>query len=147
MSATVVQFVVPGEPHGKGRARISKVGAHARMFTPAKTAAYEKLVAWAGKQAMGSASPLNGPLWLSIEAVHGVPASWSKKRRQRALDGFECPTVKPDFDNIAKTIGDGGNGVVWTDDKQIVMAVIEKRYGPEPQVIVRVRELMPDGVA
>ncbi|HFX1196683.1 TPA: RusA family crossover junction endodeoxyribonuclease, partial [Pseudomonas aeruginosa] len=29
-----VMFTVPGEPVGKGRPRIGRVGAHARMFTP-----------------------------------------------------------------------------------------------------------------
>lgn len=40
-----VMFTVPGEPVGKGRPRIGRVGAHARMFTPAKTANYEGLIA------------------------------------------------------------------------------------------------------
>ncbi|MBG4145971.1 RusA family crossover junction endodeoxyribonuclease, partial [Pseudomonas aeruginosa] len=47
-----VLFTVPGEPVGKGRPRIGRVGAHARMFTPAKTAAYEGLVAMAAQEAL-----------------------------------------------------------------------------------------------
>ncbi|HBP6366832.1 TPA: RusA family crossover junction endodeoxyribonuclease, partial [Pseudomonas aeruginosa] len=47
-----VMFTVPGEPVGKGRPRIGRVGAHARMFTPAKTANYEGLIAHSGQQAM-----------------------------------------------------------------------------------------------
>ncbi|WP_049288852.1 RusA family crossover junction endodeoxyribonuclease, partial [Pseudomonas aeruginosa] len=46
-----VMFTVPGEPVGKGRPRIGRVGAHARMFTPAKTANYEGLIAHSGQQA------------------------------------------------------------------------------------------------
>ena len=30
-----IHFHIPGQPAGKGRPRIGKVGAHARMFTPA----------------------------------------------------------------------------------------------------------------
>lgn len=142
---TIIHFTVPGEPQGKGRARIGRVGAHARMFTPAKTVAYEGLVALAGKQAMGSASPLIGPLWLSIRAVHTVPASWPKKRRQEALNGFVQPTVKPDIDNIAKAVADGGNGVLWVDDKQIVSLSVSKMYGPAPEVVVTVREVVVVG--
>ena len=44
---TNVAFVVPGEPQGKGRARVGKINGHARMFTPAKTVAYEGLIALA----------------------------------------------------------------------------------------------------
>jgi Holliday junction resolvase RusA-like endonuclease len=51
------------------------------------------------------------------------------------------PTVKPDIDNIAKAIADGGNGVVWADDKQIVRLTTLKRYGETPCVRVRVSAL------
>ena len=47
-----IVFTVPGEPQGKGRPRIGRVGQHARMFTPAKTVAYEGLVALAAQEAM-----------------------------------------------------------------------------------------------
>lgn len=135
---TNVAFTVPGEPQGKGRPRIGRVGAHARMFTPAKTAAYEGLVALAAQTAMGPASPFPGPLAVEIDAVHTVPASWSKKRRSEALAGLQHPVVKPDIDNIAKAIADGGNGVAWVDDRQIVRLVVSRRYGETPGVHVRV---------
>jgi Holliday junction resolvase RusA-like endonuclease len=132
-------FSVPGEPQGKGRARVGKsFGGHARMFTPAKTVAYEGLVAMAAQMAMGATSPFSGPLAVEIEAVHSVPASWSKKRRNDALSGLAHPAVKPDIDNIVKAIADGGNGVAWVDDKQIVRLTAGKRYGTDPGVHVRV---------
>ena len=52
-----VAFTVPGEPQGKGRARVGTIGGHARMFTPAKTVAYEGLIAHAAAQAMGTGEP------------------------------------------------------------------------------------------
>jgi Holliday junction resolvase RusA-like endonuclease len=111
------------------------------MFTPAKTVAYEGLVAMAAQAAMGSFSPFAGPLSLEIEAIHTVPASWSKRRRAEALDGLLHPTVKPDIDNIAKAIADGGNGVVWVDDKQIVVLAVWRAYGERPEVRVRVARM------
>lgn len=141
---TNLAFVVPGEPQGKGRARVGKVGGHARMFTPAKTVAYEGLVALAAQQAMGAASPLSGPLAIEIEAVHTIPASWSKKRRNDALSGAVRPTTKPDWDNIGKAVSDGGNGIAWVDDRQIVDARVIRRYGETPGVWVRVATLGED---
>ena len=136
---TNIAFTIPGEPQGKGRARVGKThGGHARMFTPAKTVAYEGLVAMAAQSAMGAEAPFSGPLAVEIEAVHTVPASWSKKRRNDALCGDLHPTTKPDIDNIVKAIADGGNGVAWVDDKQIVKLATLKRYGPTPGVWVRV---------
>lgn len=136
-----VCFTVPGEPVGKGRPRATTINGSARMYTPAKTAAYEGLVALAARDAMGAASPFPGPLAVEIEAVHTVPASWSKKRRHEALSGSTHPTTKPDIDNIAKAIADGGNGVAWVDDKQIARLLVTRRYGETPGVHVRVAAL------
>lgn len=135
MSLTNVAFSVPGQPQGKGRSRSTKSGHH---FTPAKTVAYESTVALFAAQAMAGHPPLEGPLTVEIDAVHAIPASWSQKRRQRAMVGTERPTSKPDWDNIAKAISDGGNGIVWADDKQIVGGLVRKLYGERPAVHVRV---------
>ncbi len=55
---TGVSFTVPGEPQGKGRAKIVKVGGFSRMATPQKTVAYEGLIAHAAHQAMAGAAPV-----------------------------------------------------------------------------------------
>jgi Holliday junction resolvase RusA-like endonuclease len=108
------------------------------MFTPAKTVAYEGLVAHAAASAMAGHAPLSGPLVVEIEAVHPIPASWSKKRKDRAISGLLRPTTKPDWDNIGKAVSDGGNGVVWVDDRQIVDGRVIRRYGETPGVWVMV---------
>jgi len=141
MTQATLSFSVPGDPLGKERPRVGRVGNAVRMFTPAKTKAYERKVALSAKAAIGPGRPLEGPLFVQIEAVHRIPASWSKKRRQEAINGSTYPTVKPDTDNIAKAIADGGNGVAWVDDRQIVLLVCSKRYGETPQVNVLVLAL------
>lgn len=137
---TNIAFTIPGEPQGKGRARATRTG---RMYTPAKTAAYESLVAMAAQQAMQQHPPLESALAVEIEAVHTVPASWSKKRRHEAMSGIRRPSVKPDADNIAKAVADGGNGIAWRDDRQIVSLLVRKVYGETPCVHVNVAALGP----
>lgn len=132
-----IAFVVPGEPQGKGRPRIGRVGAQARMFTPAKTVAYEGLIAMAAQQAMAGAVPLDGPVLLEVDMVHVMPASWSKKKRAAA----GLPTCKPDMDNVIKAVGDGCNGVVWQDDRQIAVILAQRAWGDRPEVRVRVAQL------
>ena len=134
----MISFVVPGEPQGKGRARATKTG---RMYTPTKTKAYETQVAWLARDAMGVMPAYGGPLRLRIEAVHGVPPSWPKKRREAAIAGETAHTSRPDISNIVKAIEDGMNGVVYRDDSQIVLLVARKRYGENPRVEVEVSEL------
>ncbi len=142
---TNIAFTVPGEPQGKGRPRIGKIGQHARMFTPAKTVAYEGLVAMAAQQAMKGAAPLSCPCALEVEAVFAIPASFSKSKRAAAMSGELRPTKKPDIDNVLKAVADGMNGVAWVDDVQAVDVRLLKRYGETPAVHVRVAALVPAG--
>lgn len=114
-----VQFLVPGEPVGKGRPRIGRVGGHARMFTPEKTASYEGLIALAGTNAMAGRTLLEGAVMVEMRIVMPIPRSMSKKKQSMALAGEIYPTKKPDMDNVIKAIYDGLNGVVWKDDVQV----------------------------
>lgn len=138
---TNVSFFIPGEPQGKGRARIGKVGNFSRMFTPAKTVAYEGLAAMAAQAAMGQAAPFDGACAIHVDAFYAIPKSMSKAKQAMALAGDIRPTKKPDGDNILKAICDGINGVVWRDDVQAVDARVTKRYGKTPCVYVEVSEL------
>ena len=135
---TNIAFTVPGEPQGKGRARVGTIGGHARMFTPAKTVAYEGLIAHAAQQAMRGAPPLECDCRLEVDIVCSVPASWSNRKRQQALAGFIRPAKKPDADNVVKAVCDGMNGVVWKDDVQAIEGSWRKTYGHTPGLHVRV---------
>lgn len=146
-----VMFTVPGEPVGKGRPRIGRVGAHARMFTPAKTANYEGLIAHSGQQAMAAQEALAGrsliagPVLIELRMFHPIPRSWSKKRQAMALIGEVMPTVKCDADNCLKAVCDALNGVAWKDDTQVVNVMLAKRYAEVPRVEVKIVPLMAEG--
>jgi Holliday junction resolvase RusA-like endonuclease len=131
---SAVTFTVPGEPQGKGRARAGKHG----HYTPAKTVSYEGLIAHEARLAMQGRALMAGPLEMVATAFLTVPASDSAKKRAAKLAGDLLPTKKPDFDNLAKALGDGCNKVVYGDDAQIVRAVVEKFYGDPPRVVVTV---------
>ncbi len=138
---TNIAFTVPGEPQGKGRAKIVKIGGFSRMATPAKTVAYEGLVAMAAQQAMAGGQPFAVACAVEVECVFAMPKSMSKKHRVEALAGRMRPTKKPDGDNVLKAVCDGINGVVWVDDVQAVDSRVIKRYGETPCVQVRVAVL------
>lgn len=140
-----IEFVVPGEPQGKGRPRIGRVGQHARMFTPAKTVAYEGLIALAAQEAMAGRELIAGPVLLEMRMLHPIPRSWSKKRQALALAGEVMPTVKCDADNCLKAVSDALNGVAWKDDTQVVNVALAKRYADAPRVEVRIVPLMAEG--
>lgn len=137
----MLTFAVPGTPQGKGRPRVSTIAGHARMYTPAKTAAYEGLVAHAAQAAMAGRPLIEGPVRLHLAIRCAVPASWSQKKRRMALAGEIVPTTKPDADNIIKAICDGCNGVVWRDDVQCADGAWSKRYSATPGVVVTITPL------
>lgn len=80
------------------------------------------------------------PVAVRIEAVYGIPKSYSKKKRERALNGELAPTKKPDADNIAKVVCDALNGVAYVDDTQVIDLRVFKRFG-EPCVTISICEI------
>jgi Holliday junction resolvase RusA-like endonuclease len=142
----MIVFHVPGQPQGKGRPRVGSIAGKARMFTPAKTVAYEGLIAHAAAAAMAGRPLIEGPVKVLLRIECQVPASWSGKKQRMALAGEVMPTTKPDADNVLKAVCDGCNGVVWKDDVQAVDIGICKRYSATPQVRVQVVPIVVEAV-
>lgn len=138
----VVTFTVDGPPHGKGRPRFRRFGNFVSTYTDAKTKSYEDAAKDAAKVAMGSSPPIESPVRLDLIIRLPVPKSYAKKRAEACLNGSEWPTKKPDWDNVAKSIADAMNDVVFLDDTQIVIARIVKVYAAEPGVDVKVSEVL-----
>jgi len=85
---------------------------------------------------MGSRSPITGPVHFALRAQFLPPLSWSKKKRDEAMNAW-CIS-KVDVDNIVKAWSDALNGIVYLDDNQIVSIIASKKYGPEDVVVVTV---------
>lgn len=134
---TAIRISVPGTPQGKGRARFG----NGRTYTPAKTVAYEGLIALAGEQVMGAIDKFEGPVFLTVTATFDIPKSRAKKIGTAMAGGIAWHTAKPDQDNILKAVGDGLNGIVWKDDSQIAFAKCMKMYGEKPGLDILVEAL------
>lgn len=137
-----VAFTIDGIPHGKGRPRFRRFGNFVQTYTDAKTKSYETLVKESAKKAMGSSPPLEGPVKLDLIIRLPVPKSYPKKRLAACLSGAEWPTKKPDWDNVAKSVADAMNDIVFLDDTQIVIARVVKTYSAEAGVDVMVWEVL-----
>jgi Holliday junction resolvase RusA-like endonuclease len=133
--AMTLTIRVPGTPQGKGRPRFTKTG---RVYTPAKTKAYENAIGWAAR-AVHKGDPISGPVIVRVIANMPVPASWPKAKRASALVGDVSHTGKPDIDNLMKAALDALNGIVWRDDSQITFADVTKRYSSEPELVILVK--------
>lgn len=145
---TVLAFSMTGEPRGKGRPRatVREVGGGrpiATIYTDARTRSYEASVAKIAKTKMVGAKPLEGPLSVSMRFRLSVPVSYSKRLRAAILAGEEAYLGAFDIDNLAKSILDGLNGVVFRDDKQVTRLFVEKLAAEQPGVDVRVESYAP----
>jgi Holliday junction resolvase RusA-like endonuclease len=89
--------------------------------------------------------PLEGPLSLSLRFRFPIRKTGTKASKAAKAAGEIAPTVKPDWDNAAKSICDALNGVVFRDDSQIVRAFVTKVYSDRPGVDVRVEAFAPQG--
>ena len=141
----IVSFEIPGEPVGKGRPRF--VRATGRAFTPGKTMTFENMVKALAAEAMAGRAPVTGPVSVHVSVHLGVAASWSVKRRAAALAGETRPTKRPDVENVAKSVLDGMNGVVFADDSQVCLLVALKCWTDRPRTEVLVNELAREAAA
>lgn len=137
-----MKFAIIGKPQGKQRARVSTFGGYAKAYTPQETVAYENRIMYAFKQAVdGKTSPYwEMPVIVQIRAFYGIPKSFSKRKKEEALNGILRPQTKPDIDNVVKVVCDALNSVAYKDDTQVIKVVAEKYYADEPRVEVEIDE-------
>ena len=135
----MIEIIIPGEPQGKARPRVTVRGGYAHAYTPEKTAQYEAHIRQCYWQKYRDAYKyVEKPVRVEVEAVFGIPKSASRTKRQDMLDGIIKPTKKPDADNILKAVCDALNSLAWGDDAQVTSVKIIKVYGDEPCVRVRI---------
>lgn len=108
---------IPFNPIPKGRGRAFVSGGRVRVFTPKETRNAENNI----KAHIISNNPImfDGPVCVLLDFVFLRPKTVKRKDH----------TVKPDLTNLAKTVEDAANGVLWRDDAQIVTLFCRKSYG------------------
>lgn len=134
-----IKFKIPSKPFGKQRPKFN--GRTGVTYTPSETKEQEKLIKLAYTSVnSGKCFDSNQLLVLYIKAFYPIPANASKKKRVEMLSEKILPIIKPDYDNVEKTISDALNGIAYHDDKQIVKAVFMKYYSDFPRTEVRITD-------
>lgn len=121
-----MDFIVDGKPQGKQRPRFSRISK--TVYTPNKTAKYEKQIAKAYTDSGGKCIPADCYVSVTVSAFFPIPKSYSKKKREDCLERRLRPDKKPDMDNILKVVLDALNRVAYVDDKQVVELIGRKYY-------------------
>lgn len=132
-----IEFVVHGDAKPQGSLQSFYVAKLGRTVTPQKQSVidWRTRLADAGAQVVlaRGGELLDGPVQIQAVIYSLKPKSWP---RWRVL-----PSTRPDWDKLARAIGDALSGVVYRDDALIVDAHVAKRCGEPARCEVRVREI------
>lgn len=133
-----LEFVVPGEPRPKQRAKVGKIrfgpkAGRAITRTPDDTIRYENLVKMCASIAKNEAGleMLDCPVRVELDIY--LPG----KEKPGPKDLVPC--TKPDGDNVEKAVLDACEKVLWRVDSRIVRCRWEKFFG-DPRLVVRVEQ-------
>lgn len=113
-------------PIPKARPRLSKFA----VYTPKKTADYEKLIAYEWKRRYKSLI-LKGAVKLDLLFCFKKAKSCKK----------DYHTQRPDIDNLEKAILDGLNKTAFVDDCQVVEMKSQKVFSDVDKIVITVTEL------
>lgn len=119
-------FIINGKIKPKQRPRFYK----GEIFTPRATQWAERAVAWAYKQK-----------YKQPVTKHAVEINIDLYYRKPKSNKHVYTINKHDVDNVAKTVLDGLNKVLYHDDNQVVSLKISKCWGEADQAVVRFKIL------
>lgn len=124
---------IPGPPVGKGRPRVTRAG---RTYTPKLTREWEEKAVTI-MRAHWRREPLEGLVWVLVEAVKARPQAMQGKRWP---EGELWRDKKPDADNVLKACADAAEKAgICKNDSQIAQMTCRSLYaakGQPPEVRV-----------
>jgi len=131
----MIELHLEGRPIHKMRHRTTKNG---HIYDP-----QVELVNWTKWEIKSQYRdwPLDAtPLKVEFSFMFEPPISWSKKRKDEAINLAMDVLVKPDLSNLVKFYEDCMNGLIYTDDAQIVDLSARKVYAQESGTIIIVEK-------
>lgn len=135
----LLEVEVPVRVIGKPRPRVTRWG----TYTPRAARLCEDqirvmLISEIKKKSLKA--PFEGCLEAEVKAYYEVPKSRTKRNRAECLLGLDY-VRDYDVDNIAKTVLDAANELVWKSDIQVVKLTAEKHYATNSRLLFRVRKI------
>lgn len=125
MSHDLLRLVLQLHPHAQRRPRATRIGNHVRVYDDPSSSRWKKAAAAELQAQMGRRKPLTG--LLSVLVVCGFPCP-AKDRRKGSPKPVRWADVRQDADNLAKSLLDAANGVIYEDDRQVVELVVHKVF-------------------
>ena len=126
----ITVFTIQGKSIPKARPRATMISGKAIMYTPTQTKQFERYVKSVAAQ-HAPREPLIGALEVQLDFFLPRPKSLPIK--------IKYHTKKPDIDNLAKSVLDAMEGIIYVNDAQVISLLVTKDYGA-PLCKVRVEE-------
>lgn len=120
------KFIVDGQIKPKQRPVVTRY----KTFTPKQTLDSEKLIRATFLKEYKNIIPNN--------SGYGVIIKIYVKEPKKAKYFYPA---KFDIDNVAKTVLDALNGVIWIDDSQVIQLWVLKTYAEESYVEITIDEI------
>ena len=131
-----LEIYIPGKAVPQGRPRFARRGNFVQTYDAKQSVDYKSWVKHCAMEVMHKTGAQlisrDVPLHMVLNVVIAKPSSVPKRRL--------CPVVKPDLDNIQKTIQDALEGIAYQADQQIVSIRSVKRYGKADSVTVTLQD-------
>ena len=124
-------FVVQSQ--GRARAVMAGMGKDEKGWRETVTARAREAMAAAG------VAPLEGCVEVLLEFFEQRPKGHYRTNGELKPGAQRRPTKAPDWDKLARSVGDALNGVCWRDDSQVCEGRIRKLYTDSAQPFVGVR--------
>lgn len=134
----MMEFEIPIQAVPKARPRTFKTsGGMSHTYTPKKTKNFEDFVrTWLQVKYKGK--PIEGPINLEINFSLPIPKSYTKKKRFECLSGGSNHFIKPDLDNLEKSVMDAAEGVLYHNDSQICSKISSKKWSEKPLILLTI---------
>lgn len=128
-------FRVLGEPVAKARPRFNSKTRVA--YTNSKTTKAENSIKVEYLKNGGERKEnYTGTVKVRMLFVFPIRKSWSKKKQKAMLN--KSHTIKPDLDNLEKTVLDALNGLAFKDDSQVCLVTKEKFWSNEAYTEIKI---------
>ena len=139
----MIEFKVEGRPVPQPRPRVYRTATgKSKAVNSRQSINYKRIVKYAALSEMNKQrlTMTDRPLAMCLTFVFTPPKSYTKKKLEAVKSGELRYTKHKDLDNLAKSVMDALNNVVYKDDSQIVTLCANKEYGEEDCVLIRIEE-------
>ena len=139
-----MKYVFDIVPVPQGRPRFARRGKFVQTYDPPKSKKFKGELAVLAREQLTERLFYAGkhvPIEVSLKFYIPMLKSFTKTKREMALNGSLRPPTRPDIDNYIKGTLDGLNGIFWEDDGQIVELHAGKYYSDKPRIEMEIKEI------